>query len=89
MMNSLLQYKKYSWLLVGVWCFLLLSIIFPSQVNAAVVLGNTTSGTISNLNTATISHITAGSDRLMIVSVSAQQPSQTVTSVKYNNVNLT
>lgn len=72
------------------YCFLILLILFSVRGNAAVVLGSTTPGTISNSNTATISHTTAsGSDRLMIVSVSAQQPGQTVSSIKYNNINLT
>jgi hypothetical protein len=38
------------------FCFLLLLIIFSVPGNAAVVLGGTTPGTISDSNAATISH---------------------------------
>ncbi len=60
------------------------------QAQAAIVLGATTTGLMNNSNTATISHTTAsGSNRLMIVGVSAQQPGASITSMTYNGTSLT
>ncbi len=81
------QLKKYS--------IILLTAVYASlgiciSANAAIIPDNTSFGTMSNVSTKTISHITpSGSNRLMIVSISAQQPGASVSSVTYNGIALT
>ncbi len=61
-----------------------------SNVHAAIIPNNTSSATMSNTSSVTISHITpSGANRLMMVGISAQQRAASVTSVTYNGVALT
>lgn len=61
-----------------------------STLHGAIIPDNTSYGTMSNVSTKTIAHTTpSGSNRLMIVGVSAQQPGASVSSVTYNGVALT
>jgi hypothetical protein len=69
---------------VGAW------LVCSLQANAQVVLSATSTGSGSNASSVIINHTTAaGSNRLMVVGISAQQPASTTTSVTYNGVNLT
>ncbi len=61
-----------------------------STLHGAIIPDNTSYGTMSNVSTKTISHTTpSGTNRLMIVGVSAQQPGASVSSLTYNGVALT
>jgi|GEM_PF-4223988 len=59
-------------------------------VSAQVVAGTAVSGTLNNASSTTISYTnTSGSNKLLVVGVSAQQPYGYVTSITYNGTQLT
>jgi hypothetical protein len=58
---------------------------YAGAVQAQVTAGSTSTGVMNNSNTAIISYNnTAGSNKLLVVSIAAQQPGAFVTGVTYN-----
>jgi hypothetical protein len=58
---------------------------YAGSVQAQDTAGSTSTGVMNNSNTATISYNnTAGSNKLPVVSIAAQQPGAVVTGVTYN-----
>ncbi|MEZ4959932.1 MAG: DNRLRE domain-containing protein, partial [Saprospiraceae bacterium] len=69
---------------------LIASLGIVESASAQVTAGTSTYGTFNNSSSATISYTNAsGSNKLLVVGVSAQQPGQSVNSVTYNGLALT
>ena len=68
----------------------LLTIITLINVSAQISMSSATTGVLNNASSATISYTNAsGTNQVLMVGVSAQQPGSSVTSITYNGVSLT
>ena len=79
------RFSGWPWLLLAVVCAL-----FASSAHAVITVDSVSTAVDNNPTSLTVSHTTAGADRLMIVGVSLNNDDfETVTSVTYNGLALT